>query len=334
MNIAERIRELKESENFWLMAYVAVVTYVTSLVAFTILFLVTPLLVQSGIKTLVGIAAVSYKLVSVFYMCHQLPERSLFLWDMQFPICSRCMGIYIGGSLGGLAALMGGVLKLPKVFRTKKMLLLMMLPMAVDGVTQTLLYARESDNTLRLATGLMFGFGILYYVASLAVGRNRSNDPGRRDAWRIALAITVITVVLILAAGVIVGTGHMSKDEALAIAVGLDGKAKVEQRVYYVPQNALMNIRSDPYLGSYDDVVLRELESVDYRKHEYGLWVVALVDRKPREGGKVVYLPETDGTYVYMDATSGKIVRTYSPYLQQYQRDKDSEFTLDFNANA
>lgn len=312
MSLMERVRELKESDAFWQMAYVAAVTYVSSLAVFTALFLLTPLLIQSGVSTLAGIAAVSYKMVSVFYMCHQLPERSLFLWDMQYPICARCMGIYIGGCIGGLAAFAGGSLRLPRIFRTKKMLLLTVMPMAVDGVTQTILYTRESDNAVRLATGLMFGFGVLYYAVSTVVERNRGNEAVRRDAWRIALAINAMVVLMILAAALYPGGIHVTKDEALSVATGLDGGPWAERRVYYVPQNALRNVKNDPYLGSYDDVVLKELASVDYRKHGYGVWVVALLDEPAVGNGKYVYMSETPGAYVYIDAVSGKVDRARS----------------------
>lgn len=294
-----------KSDEFWLMAYVAVVTYVTSLVLFTLLFLLTPLLVQSSNTLLLGVAAVSYRMVSLFYMCHQLPERSFFLWGMQFPICSRCMGIYLGGSLGGFLAL-AGFLKMPRFFRTRKMLLLMALPMVLDGVTQTFLYARESDNALRLVTGLMFGFGILYFVTSRVAGRN-TVDRQASDAWKIALAVNAVVLLTILAAGLFTGPSHMSKDDALAMAAGFDKTVKAEYVVYYVPHNALRNIRSDPYLGSYDDVVLRELARTDYRKHDYGLWVVALLDERRLMYGRSVYAGEASGTYLYIDATSRKI---------------------------
>ena len=33
-------------------------------------------------------------------ICHQLPERSFFLADRQFPVCARCTGLYVSGVAG------------------------------------------------------------------------------------------------------------------------------------------------------------------------------------------------------------------------------------------
>src|SRR5262245_11882327 len=32
-------------------------------------------------------------------ICHQLPERSFYLWGRQLPVCARCAGIYAGAAL-------------------------------------------------------------------------------------------------------------------------------------------------------------------------------------------------------------------------------------------
>lgn len=33
-------------------------------------------------------------------VCHQLPERSFVTAGVQWPVCARCAGIYLGGALG------------------------------------------------------------------------------------------------------------------------------------------------------------------------------------------------------------------------------------------
>jgi|SRR5688572_8473888 len=49
-------------------------------------------------------------LASVVYMsastiCHRLPERSFHTAGVQWPVCGRCSGLYLGAPLGALLAL-------------------------------------------------------------------------------------------------------------------------------------------------------------------------------------------------------------------------------------
>jgi len=43
-------------------------------------------------------AGVVYALSS--FLCHQRPERSFRPWDVQFPVCARCQGIYLAAPFG------------------------------------------------------------------------------------------------------------------------------------------------------------------------------------------------------------------------------------------
>jgi uncharacterized membrane protein len=33
-------------------------------------------------------------------VCHQIPERSFYFSGIQFPVCARCTGLYVGGIIG------------------------------------------------------------------------------------------------------------------------------------------------------------------------------------------------------------------------------------------
>lgn len=87
-------------------------------------------------------------------ICHQLPERSFFLFGGQLPVCARCTGIYFGALVGSFFVRQ----KSPSPW----FLVVAMIPLALDGVTQ--LFFRESTNVIRLATGLIAGFAAVFYL--------------------------------------------------------------------------------------------------------------------------------------------------------------------------
>ena len=90
--------------------------------------------------------------------CHRLPERSFFLFNWQFPVCARCTGIIIG-------MLLMPIFHFEIIRPTILFVLISMMPTAIDGTTQAL-GRRESNNFLRLLTGILFGMG---QVASIVI---------------------------------------------------------------------------------------------------------------------------------------------------------------------
>lgn len=54
-----------------------------------------PLLLQSPSRVLQALGTGIY--IFLDPVCHQLPDRSLFLGDVPFPVCARCLFIYAGG---------------------------------------------------------------------------------------------------------------------------------------------------------------------------------------------------------------------------------------------
>lgn len=83
--------------------------------------------------------------------CHQRPDRSFFFHGYQFPICARCTGLLIGY----LFTLLIGFLIDLSFFQC----VILCIPMAIDGITQ-LVEWRESNQFLRLTTGILCGVGI------------------------------------------------------------------------------------------------------------------------------------------------------------------------------
>ncbi len=112
------------------------------------------------------------------YICHQMPERSFFLFGHQFAVCSRCFGVYFG--------LAGGVLAYPLFRRMDESeplprfwLFLSMVPMAVDW-SLGYLSIWENTHLTRILTGLILGAACAVFImpalieiAELRVFRNQ-----------------------------------------------------------------------------------------------------------------------------------------------------------------
>ena len=126
------------------------------------------------------------------FNCHNKAERS---WDIngnQMPVCTRDLGIFLGVAIGGAVFRQRGynrwtvkdsVLSIFKESFLDKIYakgwrnhiffgcaLLTILPLAIDGFTQ-LLTSYESNNPLRIATGIPFGFGLGILIAGMYSAR-------------------------------------------------------------------------------------------------------------------------------------------------------------------
>jgi uncharacterized membrane protein len=113
--------------------------------------------------------------------CHQKHERSWMLNENQMPVCTRDIGIFFGLFLGSVAFYFRGVNRwtvrdtclslysdrwLNSIYvrnqRTLAWLLsgvILCLPLIFDGFYQ-LLTSYESNNAVRIMTGVPFGFGL------------------------------------------------------------------------------------------------------------------------------------------------------------------------------
>jgi uncharacterized membrane protein len=95
-------------------------------------------------------------------MCHGLERRCLELFDVPMPICARCAGIYLG-MLAGIAFFLIVPWLRERVMRN--VAFAAVIPLALDGLTQ-LAGLRESNNSLRMATGLIAGLAFGLWVLS------------------------------------------------------------------------------------------------------------------------------------------------------------------------
>lgn len=96
-------------------------------------------------------------------ICHRIPERTFKIRGKYFPVCSRCTGFYIGAFSYFIYAYFVYV---EYTFSLILLAFLMIIPAFLDGFTQ-LIETRESNNTLRLLTGLAGGVGLAILVKAL-----------------------------------------------------------------------------------------------------------------------------------------------------------------------
>jgi len=91
--------------------------------------------------------------------CHQLPERSFFYKGKQFPVCARCTGVFIGQLTALIIA--------PWKNTPSSVSLFCLSIMGIDWILQ-FLKLKESNNTRRLISGFLGGFGLFsFYVRGI-----------------------------------------------------------------------------------------------------------------------------------------------------------------------
>lgn len=101
--------------------------------------------------------------LSNVFICHRLPERTFKIGDHYFPVCSRCTGIYMGAFSYYIFVYFVYVQYNIVMILTA---ILMVLPTFSDGLTQFFRF-RESNNTLRFATGVIAGIGLGILVKAI-----------------------------------------------------------------------------------------------------------------------------------------------------------------------
>lgn len=89
--------------------------------------------------------------------CHSFPERSLSYNGRYCGLCARCTTMYSGG----LLAILSFPVWSDSVSTLTGLLVgfLLITPAGIDGTTQ-MFGSRESNNKLRVTTGLLLGIGI------------------------------------------------------------------------------------------------------------------------------------------------------------------------------
>ncbi|HEX54725.1 MAG: DUF2085 domain-containing protein [Candidatus Altiarchaeales archaeon] len=121
------------------------------------LIIIAPYLSASGQSVYSFIIYSAFSLV-----CHQMPERSFFVFGHKLAVCARCTGMYSGFVIAAiLFPLFRGIdcEEIPNPW----FLIISLIPMALDGGIQ-LITDYESNNMLRFITGLIFGYTSIFYL--------------------------------------------------------------------------------------------------------------------------------------------------------------------------
>ena len=109
-------------------------------------------------------------------LCHQLPERSFFLWGSQMPVCARCTGIYAGAAM---AAIVASFLAAPNRGRRQAgSFAKLALVAAALPTLATLVFERTTGETpanwIRASAGIPIGVVVAWIVCRLDL--NPSGD--------------------------------------------------------------------------------------------------------------------------------------------------------------
>jgi uncharacterized membrane protein len=165
-------RSLTDLAMFFVRHWLGVLIVLVAL--FTLPIVIIPMVESADIPVISTLAEIIFHLYGG-PVCHQLPERSLFIFGYQMTVCSRCFAIYTTFLAGCL---------LFTLLRTKLKpwniiyYILFCVPMAIDGFAQlfrvaiprsigpglTLIWTVESTNEVRIITGAIFGLASALYV--------------------------------------------------------------------------------------------------------------------------------------------------------------------------
>ena len=126
-------------------------------------------------------AAALYAAASV--LCHQIPERSLYLGGAQLPVCARCLGIY-AGLAAGVVVWFGSVADGDRVARmpVARWFAVAAAPTVATVLLETAGVLRTT-NLERLLAGVVLGVGgaavVMWAVATLHYERCQQQVRGQ-----------------------------------------------------------------------------------------------------------------------------------------------------------
>lgn len=141
-----------------------------------------------------------------YALCHQIPERSFFIHDHQFPLCARCTGMYLGSIIGALFMIVRGRTRAARMPPTPiaATLVLFIIIMGIDGVNSTIsiipgapqLY--HTTNLHRIITGTLYGLALSALFPPVFNSAVWSVPSGERmiKNWRELIAMLIVAGIL------------------------------------------------------------------------------------------------------------------------------------------
>ena len=125
--------------------------------------LITALIAGAPVARANNFTALSFTIYQAFsYVCHQLPDRSIFIAGYQLAVCARCTGVYFGFTAAMLSYPLIGPLRRIQV-PERKWLLIAAAPLAIDfGLGLTGIW--ENTHSSRFLTAALLGIVSVFYV--------------------------------------------------------------------------------------------------------------------------------------------------------------------------
>ncbi|MBA7606072.1 hypothetical protein ES703_13211 [subsurface metagenome] len=105
-----------------------------------------------------------------YAVCHQLPEKSIFIEGKQLPVCARDTGIYFGSLISLFFILFSRRRRsnsIPVLYISFTFVFFMLL-MGVDAVSSYVGF-RETTNSIRLLTGLLVGISLPLFMYPILI---------------------------------------------------------------------------------------------------------------------------------------------------------------------
>jgi len=285
-------------------AELLVVYTFAALAIYVLTTFLAPLFIRSGNDFLRGIAALNY--IFNLYMCHQMPERTFFIFGEPMPLCERCMAIFIGALVAYPSA--GLRVRFPKWMQSWPFVVLALVPIAVDGITQ-FLGMRESNTYERFSSGFIAAFAVTFFLIATILDKYET----KKTFYRKGIAIPVLIplsflLVPLLGASLYVGAHYMSAGEAISNAAQASPNAPYYE-IHYIPPHATQSIPADPFLSEYSDPILKDVgKNRAFYSHQLGAWSALALNGTPEHFGNYAYLSKGAGDYYYYDAWNKELI--------------------------